>query len=57
MSLKNIRIEVMQTLEKNIDSFVNDFLIVPEKIWQPTDFLPNSQKDTFIEEVEKYLKN
>ena len=43
----------MQTLEKNIDSFVNDFLIRPEKIWQPTDFLPNSQKDTFIEEVKE----
>ena len=53
MSIKNIRKEVMQTLEKNIDSFVNDFLITPEKIWQPTDFLPNSQKDTFIEEVKE----
>ncbi len=53
MSIKNIRREVMQTLEKNIDSFVNDFLITPEKIWQPTDFLPNSQKDSFIEEVKE----
>jgi acyl-[acyl-carrier-protein] desaturase len=53
MSIKNIRLEVMQTLEKNIDSFVEKFLIVPEKIWQPTDFLPNSQKDTFISEVEE----
>lgn len=43
----------MQTLEKNIDSFVDNFLIKPEKIWQPTDFLPNSQKDTFIEEVKE----
>ena len=53
MSIKNIRIEVMQTLEKNIDSFVEKFLIPAEKIWQPTDFLPNSQKDTFISEVEE----
>ena len=53
MSIKNIRREVMQTLEKNIDSFVDNFLIAPEKIWQPTDFLPNSQKDTFIEEVQE----
>lgn len=51
MSIKNIRREVMQTLEKNIDSFVDNFLITPEKIWQPTDFLPNSQKDSFIEEI------
>ncbi len=53
MSIKNIRREVMQTLEKNIDSFVDKFLIPPEKIWQPTDFLPNSQKDSFLEEVKE----
>ena len=51
MSLQNIRIEVMKTLEKSIDTFVDKFLIAPEKIWQPTDFLPNSQSDKFIEEV------
>ncbi len=53
MSIQNIRKEVMKTLEKNIDTFVDKFLITPEKIWQPTDFLPNSQKDTFISEVEE----
>lgn len=53
MSIKNIRIEVMQTLEKNIDMFVDKFLIPVEQIWQPTDFLPNSQKDTFIDEVKE----
>jgi acyl-[acyl-carrier-protein] desaturase len=53
MSIQNIRKEVMQTLEKNIDSFVDKFLITPEKIWQPTDFLPNSQKDSFMDEVEE----
>ena len=44
MSIHNIRREVMLTLEKSIDTFVDKFLITPEKIWQPTDFLPNSQK-------------
>ncbi len=53
MSLHNIRLEVMQTLEKNIEVFVSKFLIAPEKIWQPTDFLPNSQSDSFIEEVKE----
>ncbi len=53
MSLNNIRLEVMQTLEKSIDTFVSKFLIAPEKIWQPTDFLPNSQSDNFINEVEE----
>ena len=53
MSIQNIRKEVMLTLEKNIDRFVEKFLIPAEKIWQPTDFLPNSQKDSFITEVEE----
>ncbi|MGB0892619.1 MAG: acyl-ACP desaturase, partial [Flavobacteriaceae bacterium] len=53
MSIKNIRKEVMQTLEKNIDSFVDKFLIPVEKIWQPTDFLPNSQQEGFIDEVKE----
>ncbi len=53
MSLENIRLEVMQTIEKNIDSFVEKFLISPEKIWQPTDFLPNPQSDNFLEEVKE----
>ena len=43
----------MQTLEKRIDEFVDRFLISADKIWQPTDFLPNSQKDTFMDEVEE----
>ena len=49
MSAHNIRLEVMLTLEKNIDTFVEKFLITPEKIWQPTDFLPNSQSEKFID--------
>ena len=48
MSTKNIRLEVMQFLEKNVDSFVDQYLIPVEKIWQPTDFLPNSQNETFF---------
>jgi len=51
MSIKNIRLEVMQTLEKNISDFVDKFLIPVEEIWQPTDFLPNSQSDSFMEEI------
>ena len=53
MSAHNIRLEVMLTLEKNIDTFVEKFLITPEKIWQPTDFLPNSQNDSFLDEVKE----
>ncbi len=51
MSIQNVRLEVMQFLEKKIDTFVDEFLIPVEKIWQPTDLLPNSQNETFFEEV------
>ncbi len=53
MSIKNIRKEVMLTLEKNVDSFLTDYLIPPEKIWQPSDFLPNPQSNSFMNEVEE----
>ncbi|MGJ8683153.1 MAG: acyl-ACP desaturase [Nonlabens sp.] len=49
--LKNIRIEVMQSLESRVQSFMDEYLIPADKIWQPTDFLPNSQEDTFFDEV------
>ena len=42
---------MMQFLEKSIDNFVDEYLVPVEKIWQPTDLLPDSQKENFIEEV------
>lgn len=51
MSQFNIRLEVMQQLEGKVDGFIGDYLIPVDEIWQPTDFLPNSQKDTFFDEV------
>jgi len=51
MPEKNVRLEVMQQLEPKVDGFIDDFLIPVEEIWQPTDFLPNSQKETFFDEV------
>lgn len=53
MSLQNVRLEVMQFLEKNIDSFVENYLIPVEKIWQPSDLLPDSEKEEFIDEVKE----
>jgi acyl-[acyl-carrier-protein] desaturase len=53
MSTQNVRLEVMQFLEKKIDTFVDEFLIPIEKIWQPTDLLPNSQTETFFEEIKE----
>ncbi len=53
MSIKNVRLEVMQFLEKNIDSFVEEYLIPVEKIWQPSDLLPDSQNENFYEELKE----
>ena len=53
MPLNNVRKEVMLTLEKDIEATFGQFLIAPEEIWQPTDFLPNPQSDSFMDEVEE----
>lgn len=53
MSVKNIRLEVMKFLEKDINSFVDEYLIPVEKIWQPSDLLPDSQNENFFEEVKE----
>ncbi|WP_397364304.1 acyl-ACP desaturase [Olleya sp. R77988] len=53
MSLKNVRLEVMKFLEKDVESLIKKYLIPAETIWQPTDFLPNSESDNFLEEVKE----
>ncbi len=53
MALDNIRLEVMKTVEKQVDSFVEKYLIPVEEIWQPTDLLPNLQNENYIEEIKQ----
>lgn len=53
MSIKNVRLEVMNFLEKNIDTFVDNYLIPVEKIWQPSDLLPDSESESFMEDVKE----
>ncbi len=53
MSVYNTRLEVMKFLEKDIESSVNQYLMPVEKIWQPSDFLPDSQNENFFEEVKE----
>ncbi|RKE98943.1 acyl-ACP desaturase [Ichthyenterobacterium magnum] len=53
MSLKNVRLEVMQFLEKDVNTLIEKYLIPIEKIWQPSDFLPNSEDSTFFDEVKE----
>lgn len=49
----NIRLEVMEFIDKDVDAYLEKFLIDPEKIWQPTDFLPDSQSDKFYDEIKE----
>jgi acyl-[acyl-carrier-protein] desaturase len=52
MPEKNIRLEVMQAIEPQVKGFMDSFLIPIEEIWQPSDFLPDSESDNFLDEVE-----
>jgi acyl-[acyl-carrier-protein] desaturase len=53
MPQKNVRLEVMQFLEKDVNRYVDEFLIPVEKIWQPSDLLPNSESESFFDEVKE----
>ncbi|HUH35909.1 MAG TPA: acyl-ACP desaturase [Moheibacter sp.] len=48
---ENIRLEVMNFIDKDVDDYMDKFLISPEKIWQPTDFLPDSHSDKFFDQI------
>lgn len=50
---KNIRLEVMQAIEPKVLGFMDTFLVPIEDLWQPSDFLPDSQADNFMDEIEK----
>ena len=51
MSAKNIRLEVMQAIEPKVSGFMDSFLIPIEDIWQPSDFLPDSESDDFFDQL------
>ena len=48
MSSKNVRLEVMSFLEKDIDALIEKYLIPVEKIWQPSDFYQTLKVLTFL---------
>ncbi|MCW4452308.1 MULTISPECIES: acyl-ACP desaturase [Chryseobacterium group] len=50
---KLVRIEVMRNLGKEVDDFISSYLTPVEKIWQPTDFLPDPSADSFKHDVEE----
>ncbi|GBU08188.1 acyl-ACP desaturase [Bacteroidales bacterium] len=51
MRTENIRKEVMQLLAKKVDEFVEKYLRPVDKIWQPSDLLPNSNDPDFLERL------
>jgi acyl-[acyl-carrier-protein] desaturase len=51
--LDNIRLEVMQTIEKSIEALSEKYLLPIEKAWQPSDILPDSREENFLDEVEE----
>jgi acyl-[acyl-carrier-protein] desaturase len=53
MKLSHSRIEVMHFLAKEMDSIIDEFLKQIDTNWQPSDLLPVSNSDTFIEDVKE----
>ncbi len=41
----------MQTVEKTVDAYIEQYLIPVDEIWQPTDLLPNLQNDNYNDEL------
>lgn len=53
MSNLDVRMEVMQSLEKEVAGFTDKYLIPVEQIWQPSDFLPDSREENFIPKIKE----
>jgi acyl-[acyl-carrier-protein] desaturase len=51
MEHKNVRIEVMNFLAKKMETIMTEFLMPIHSNWQPTDFLPDASKESFMDEV------
>ena len=53
MKLSNIRLEVMQTIEKSLDELLTKYLKPIEENWQPSDLLPDSKEPGFFKKIEE----
>ncbi len=51
MKIKNIRLEVMQSIEKSMDKLLDKYLKPVEENWQPSDLLPDSRDPDFTEKI------
>ncbi len=53
MTIPNTRLEVMKALEPSMDEMMTKYLRSIEENWQPSDLLPDSKDENFIEEVKE----
>jgi len=53
MSTFLTKLDVMKNLAKKMDDFIASYLTPIEKIWQPSDFLPDSSKETFKDDIDE----
>ncbi len=53
MNISDLRREVMQTLAKSMDEFLDKYLVPIEENWQPADMLPDSSSPNFVSKVEE----
>ena len=53
MKLSNVRLEVMQTIEKSMNELLAKYLKPIEDNWQPSDLLPDSRDPKFFQEIEE----
>jgi len=51
--LNPTRLEVMKFLGQNIDTMISDYLKNIDENWQPSDFLPESNKENFTTEIKE----
>lgn len=56
---KLVRKEVMRSMADQVENFISSYLTPVEKIWQPTDFLPDPSSENFkydVEELQNYAQ-
>lgn len=53
MSLTRDRWEVMNALEPELDKMIEDFLMPIDQVWQPTQLLPRSDSENFMEDIKQ----
>ena len=53
MSIRNIRLEVMKTIEKSMGDLMKTYLKPIEENWQPSDLLPDSREEKFTEDIKE----